>query len=687
MTRRARWSRLFAILSASVLFGNTSSAQQGPIIYGEHEKRPLFKVQSVYAAAEFLFRNQSDEIKQKGSPANKFSEMRFEETLSLETRSFVYHPNLLDISAAGSFGLQQIHTNTSGAVADQEGGVATTGSEDFNGIVYDYDIEGTFFRKSTTPLTLYARRTQDTVDRTLGPTLENTIDTYGAILDIRSKNIPTRIEAYHSDQTQRGPGDIQSGNSEFDLHQNTVLWHSEIRPTRRQVINWDYNFSQVDQSTSAQVNTQESYITHDATLSHSVDFGDKDQHNLTSTLNYFNQSGGVFDIERLHLSELMHLKHSDTFETNYEYTLDQQTFQDVDQLQQRGRVGFLYRIYKSVIITGNLGVQDVTRSDGGDTFEYFGDIRADYTKKIPYGAMHLFIGYAYDYQDNKARNELTEILDSQRTFTDPFPVTINGPRIIPSSIVVTDQRGLVIFTPGLDYLINPFTNHVDLTRVVGGRIENDQPVLIDYQLEPAAGNTVTTNVYTFGGQYTIDRGILSGLSPYARFTRQDQQISSDDPLAFTPNTFNDLTAGVEYRRGGFDIGFEYENHDSTISPFDSNRYWGRYGTRLKRDTTITGGVTYTQVDYNDTGNHVDLLYVDGTVSHDFTNHLRATASVLWQNEEDDFAGGTDGWQEQVELQWSQRQTSVYLNFRNVNLSTDFTDRNFQFLEIGIRREF
>jgi hypothetical protein len=61
--------------------------------------------------------------------------------------------------------------------------------------------------------------------------------------------------------------------------------------------------------------------------------------------------------------------------------------------------------------------------------------------------------------------------------------------------------------------------------------------------------------------------------------------------------------------------------------------------------------------------------------------------VLYQDEQDDLRGSTRGLEEQVELNWQRRQTTVYVLFRNSDLSTDFQDTSFQIVRVGIRREF
>jgi hypothetical protein len=145
--------------------------------------------------------------------------------------------------------------------------------------------------------------------------------------------------------------------------------------------------------------------------------------------------------------------------------------------------------------------------------------------------------------------------------------------------------------------------------------------------------------------------------------------------------------GADYRFWDFTIGAERETHDATISPFNANRYFGRYLKRLSIDTTLLVNATFAQIDYLDEDNHADLLTVSGDLQYRVTRELFLTGGIVWRDEHDDLRGKTLGLEERGEVQWRHRQTTVFATVRNSSLDTDFQDSNFQFIEVGIRREF
>ena len=674
MTRPKRYRRgKLALLLATIGITASVIAQapsQGPIVFGKREQHEKFTLNWWRAAAEATYRYQNDEQSTPGNPPTTFTEHRYEETFTLETNSSIYHPNLFELNAAGTFGLTQTE------IKDDPGD-----SDSQFGTIYEWDINALFLRKENTTYTLYTRRTVDTISRTLGPTIDNTITQYGGIVDIRNVKVPTRIEIFRSVQEQSG---IDDQNSNFTLEQNALLWHSEYRPTDRHTFTLDYSLNQVTEATSGF--PANDYLLHDFTFTHTYTFGQNNQHSLESAVNYFKQDGD-FPLQRIRWTENLRLRHSKTFETDYRYVMDQQEYQGNTQTLNRVSAGFTHRLYKSLVTTGEAGVEKIDQSDSGGSTQYYGNIRFDYTKSVPLGLFDGGLGYAWSRQENQP-NDGINFLNQLIVFTDPAPIiltSING--VDPQSIVLTSASGFITYIPGVDYIVRQLSNRVEIDRVVGGRIEDGQAVLVDYTTLPAGGNTATTKTFSLSLRYNFERGILTGLSPYFRFVKQDQTIDTDDLDTFIPNSFTDTIAGVEYRIWKFTLGYEREWYDSTIQPFNATRYTARYVDRLWRDTVFNADARYEQLEYLEEDNQIDFLIISATLSHRFSNELNGSATVLYREEHDQLRGDTTGLEEQLEVYWQKRQLRVFAQLRNVDVTSDFEDRHFQFFRIGLRREF
>ena len=114
------------------------------------------------------------------------TETIFEENLGLEAEGYVYHPNFLEMTLAGLFGLtQRDYTET-------RSGVERSDAED--GDILEFDLTGHILKKKEYPGFVYARRSQELEPRLFAPSIETTASNYGVIWQYLSTKTPTRLQ-------------------------------------------------------------------------------------------------------------------------------------------------------------------------------------------------------------------------------------------------------------------------------------------------------------------------------------------------------------------------------------------------------------------------------------------------------------------------------------------------------------
>jgi hypothetical protein len=643
-------------------------AQEVPLVVGQTPETHALSLRPPRAALELLYRRQNDSREGGYDGDTPYQEDRFEETLQLSTTAAIYHPNLVDLSLSGTFGLCQTWFDRDG-VAESE-----------TGMIREWDVSSAFLRKEPVGLTLYSRQRRGLLDREFGPSVDNTVTTSGGILDLRSEWLPTRLEYSHVVEDQAAGGDVPG----YNLTQNTATWHTDYRPSDRQELSWDY--SQVWKHESPGNASEVAFDTRDLALLHTLQLGEDDRVRLDSAVRDFRQAGD-WGRRQTSWEENLFVRHAEPFSTRYRYALEQHSFGAVDETQQTAETSFIHRLHESLTTHGTLGLKDRQRGAAGGSFETYGLLASDYRKRIPFGLLTVGLSAGLNRQENDALSAPTQVINSQATFNDAGPITLIGAQIIPASVVVTDLTGLMTYVPDIDYTLTAVGDHIELKRIIGGRILDGQRVRIDYQLGPAPANTTTTATESVGVRYDLQRGILNGLGVYARYATQDQTIDSDSRLPLTPNRYDDATVGADYRVWRLTFVLEHRNHDSTIVPFSSDRLSARYAQRLDHGTTFHLNGAYTLTDYPDSSNKVDLLTLGTAVQHQLTERLNASASLLWRDEQDQLVGNTRGLEQDLQLQWSLRQTSVHLLFRNAALDTGNDSRSYQLLRVGLRREF
>jgi len=652
-----------------------AESDEGPIIIGQQKEIEKLHFEPFTAGLDLINVYERDRVK-TADANNTSSELFLQQSLDLGTRGYVLHPNFLNLSLNGSFGVSEAFFDSNG------------NSDESYGTVYTWDARGTFLGGGDAPLTLYSRRDQQWLFRQFGPALQATTTETGASLDLRSSALPTQLQYSHLESTQTAGA---TGQQDFSYTRDAFNWTSTARPAPNQRLTWNYTFASVSQTGGFN-----SYDTHDAVLSHELVFGNVRQNTLTSTLAYSQQTGDV-DFRHFRWDERLELKHSDSLRTRWGYNFDSYAVAGTDRTQNRATAGFTQRLYNSLVTNGNFIFQTTDTSAGADSTEYYADLNLDYTKRVPWGTLFLNTGGSFSRQESGQVTRATQVLDQPATFTDPLPIVLSGRNIRPGSLVLTDPSGILVYSPGVDYTVNNFPDRVEIDRVVGGRITSGQGVLLDYILEPSPANNTNTTAYFFGGRYSIQEDLFKGLDFYARYTRTDQDIESTSASFFVPNSATDILYGVTYRiedisLGSFEVGditlnYERQHHDSVVSPFDATRYSAALVHRFGVDALGTLGAAYNTVNFPEDNNHLTLWTTSATLQYRFSQYLDGVATVLYRDENSTLLGSTRGLEAQLELNWQYRQTKVYARLRQAMLDTESEKSDFQFFQVGLRREF
>ena len=588
----------------------------------------------------------------------------FTQVMTAATSGYYKHPNLFDFNLSLSGGLnEEFSDNSSGQ------------SSNSIGTVYYWNVDATILRVGDWPLTLYSRRQENWIFRDFGGTIRSTSTVTGAAVRHHENDVDTTLDLSHSVISQRGDNEFDN----IDYTEDRFAWLSFARLSPTQTLSWNYEYLAVNESGAS----KNSYATHDATATHEAELGSNGYDTLTSTIHYIQQDSQN-ESQRFRWTERLRLKHSDELRTRYNYDFDYTDVGGNQRYSNRGEAGFTHYLYKSLTTDGSVGALRSESEGGFGTTELFADLSTNYNKKAPYGifSANAGIGLVQSVSDGSGQ---IQVVGLPANFNDPLPIILTGRNIDPNTIILTDPSGLLL-VPGADYNVTTFPDRIEINRIIGGRIGTGSTVLIDYVQNPLPASTSETQTLAAGLRYDFTEGALDGLSLYARWAKQDQTITSDASDVFIPNEFTDTIYGTQYRFSDFIVGAEKQEHDSTILPYEATRYFARYVKR-NDDTTWSLNATATNIEYPTEDNTVNFYTLSGTATHKFSTRLFGDVTVLYRNENNRLFGDTEGFEEQVQLRWSFRQLDAYFRARASQLTTDSSESNFEFVQIGLIRQF
>jgi hypothetical protein len=667
-SRRTRQARgRLAVVAAALLAVQVAKADNppgGPIIVNPQQTVSPVNLAAPTGDLDFDYLFERDTDRQSGEPATVSTESSYQETIDAQATGNIFNPKFIDFSAGGLFGLEQ----------DMYSG--TNGNENGNNVIDGWNVSATALSASSDPFTIFTRRAESYVSPAFSPTLRNTITTSGANLDLQNPIAPTRISISHDDENQTEAG----GVTQYELHQDNANWHTDFITLPDQTLTFDYTYQNTD--SEGELSPDEKYETNDATLNHTVNFGQNLADSLASSLALTDQTGYLAYQEE-HLDENLHCQNSPNLQTHVQYTLDHAYIDDVDQLTNRLDAGFTHRLYESLVTTGDIGGQ-LFNEQGTDIDDLFGHLGLAYRKDVPAGMLLSNVDLGYQLQNQSEGGSLIPILNQSETFTNNNPVVLSQQNIDPSTIKVISNG--IYLQKGLDYAVARLGDLVEIEPLAGGRIPFGGTVLVDYDLLPQPASTISTEDLSAGVRYQIEQGPLRGLTPYVRYSVQDQSIEGEQGGEI-PETYNDLTFGSDYRIWKFTFNAERDQHQSSLVPFNADRFSARFDDQTDIDTTVSLSGNYQDTDYyaeNDDAR-------DATASASFTRRLNTQASVsavvTYLNDRDRLFGNTQGLEEDLEFDWQYRKFEFYARGRNAFLNGDTDKGMFQTLEIGIKRSF
>jgi hypothetical protein len=642
----------------------------GPVVLGEHRGEwKLWDLRSFRTSLEFYGQFDNDRQSQEGAPTLHQRDNLLRASTNLSFEAYVGHKNFLDLNGTFNIGYEDERILTD----------ATSGDEHTTSPFGIYDFSARFLGESTLPTTLYSRREELHQDRDFASSIKTITFENGAIVELKSDVIPTRIQYFHRQQDQTDPLGFIDEHDKQDTLALQCVW----RLTDNQRIEAFYTFDHVDQTQGTTF--QNTFDRHDATITHLLTFGDTSENSARTSLHIYDESG-LFAQQRLQLDEQVLLKHSDTLDSSYSLTAEDLKRGDLDQRQLTGSASVHHRLFQSLISTATVGGTILDEPGEFRSTSEFITGTLDYTKKVPFGRLDAAAGLGFNHQDNSDRGNTVTVFDESHTFTDPFDIIIPRRNIITGSVFITDLTHIPK-SEGLDYTVTYLIDRVEIHRQPFGTIANGQTVLVTYQVGPEPGSRIDTTTQTYSVRYTFEEGWLNGLSLYGYYQRTDHSLDTVDPSAFVLDNVSDWRYGAEYRLGDLDLLVERQNHESTVSPFDRNRYQLRYNTRFTREALLSLELTRDEVVYRDINNHADLNSILLRYSHHLKRGLDLDLYLRYRDDHDELNGNVRGFEQAIEVHWQHRQTSLFATFRNAELTGGGTDRLTQTITVGLTRSF
>ena len=670
-----------ALLAMATLAALSARADDGPVVVGRRERPPFLTLDPFSGSVGITGQMEYDSSKTQNASTTS-SSSAFQQTLSLATGGSIVSRDFFEWHGSATVGAEESWSHS-----PSENNYA-------NGVLDTYDFSGTLLGPTILPTNFYARRMESYVSAAFQPLMKNTTTEYGAAIRYQSPALPTSLSYDHSETQQNS----LAGAPEFTLKEDRVGFQTSFDPTEHQHLSLNYQMSMVNQQNPASVGAEsiggggESFTTQSAGINHSWQIDNAGHYLLSQSVNYSSEDGS-YPLTHLTLGENLHMRFSDTVQSELQYTYDHQQYLSSETQTQQLIGSVTHQLFDSLTTHGQAGAMVSSNSfattglaPGGssDTKSYFANLGFNYSKKVPLGVLGANLALGYNQTENGAIGAVQPVVNDFQTFTDPQPIVITRTNVDPNSIAVFNAAGTRRYLLNTDYIVTRVGNTIQIDRAFTSNINPGDTVRLDYNVDPLPGYTSSTTSFNTGLNYNFTEGLLTGLTIFGQYAQQDQSTSSTAVLA---DHVIDTRFGANYRIGHLTLQADREDRQSTLAAFTATRFSALYSDRFSARSGYSLSATQSFIEYPGIGNSTSLTNIGGHIDYLINRDLKAIASARWRNLEDSRFGNNMGFEEQGEIRWTIRQTQIYFMVRHTDVEATSNSAMSISAQFGISRGF
>ena len=475
------------------------------------------------------------------------------------------------------------------------------------------DLRATIFNNKPVTINAFASLNQSYFNREYLTNIKSDNTQWGSIISLNNKIVPLSVSFRRMKWEQQ---ELQTGRT-FSMAQSDIegrISKSFGQRDKSEIIyshnNYLYTYADQDE-----VNNTIDRVT----LSNSLYFDREKRHSLSSFVSLYDQQGTT-RFRKNDIIERWHLQLHRTLRLtgDYSYYMMEDDFQSVVRNRIHGAVN--HQLYESLATSLFVEYSAIGQTVYNETNLKTG-AELNYTKKIPTGG-RLNLGYRYyrhRYDMNSAPVAVRVTME-EHILSDAMIVLLYRPYVVTSSVIVRDVTGTVIYQQGLDYIIIPRDNFIELQRIPGGLIAESQAVYVDYSALQPGDYSYDANNHAVSASLVLFERLIE---IYYRGSFQDySNLTGADFL--TLNYFNQNIYGGKLDLGFASAGVEYDIYRSNIIPYAGLRYYLTLNHNIRSRLLLSANGSV--FDYKILDDEVNQKYINlsGKLAYNISQRSKAT---------------------------------------------------------------
>lgn len=422
-----RTSLLFTLAIAGVL--PFRAAAEDDLILGRRQRPDLLTLSPITGSLGLEGIYSTQNVNNRGQSASA-SNILMAERLTLNTHGNVVSNNFMSWRTSGTVSLEEQYSRSSGQNDGETG-------------VFDaYDFNTQILKNTAVPITGYATRSENYIDRAFASLLRSTNTSYGGTIRYASPALPTTLSIDHTSITQ---SDL-NGNTQYQSDTDQIAFETAFEPLERHQISLNASYADTTQSNPgvvenagilnnnvnvASTNTE----SETAAASHTWGIDTDDRFFLNQGVSYSRQTG-LYPTSDFTTTQGLRAHWTEDLSSSLDYNLQKQTNNTTDNLNQSITGNITHRLFASLTSSLQAGAtfNDTTysglNSSTSSANSYFTSLGESYTKKLWLGRLGANLGIGFNQSDNSAISATQQITGDSQTFSDPHPSSSPAPASI-----------------------------------------------------------------------------------------------------------------------------------------------------------------------------------------------------------------------------------------------------------------
>jgi hypothetical protein len=493
----------------------------------------------------------------------------------------------------------------------------------------------------------YATRLDSRIPRAFQPSLDRTLEKYGAGLFVNDRVFPMRFTFEHvwDELTSRTRDLIDDEQRGRDTFRYEGTWQISERQSLRLEYQYDDRREQYSGG-DTRFDTTRNYLT----LNHVLRFG-RDGRSSLETLARFQDETGELARDTVDASTRLRLQHGDSLSTNYAAQFLRESFQELTTRTWRGEAGVTHQLGETLVSSLQLYGLRQSAEGNADFSEGGGIANVSFSRDNPLGRFSANLSYNHVATDTDDGARRGIVIAESVTFRDPLPAYLAKDEIDLFSLVVTDVNRTRTYLPGRDFLAIPLGRYMALRRVPTGQIADRQTVLVSYTYRASRDYDISRDRIDL----RLQQDFKFGLTPYYAASVQDEDIDESRHLRFRARNVNRHRVGATYRRKLWSAGLEYEFHDDTIDPYQAMHFNGDVVLWQNARNQLDGKATLSRFWFDGSDGlaprNTTLLDLGASYRYMLARGFEVNAGAMYRYEDDSLYGLTRGVDLTGALEW------------------------------------